>query len=274
MAHAETWLGLEGRIAVVTGAGGGLGRAIASGFAVAGARLVLLDRDMVTCEETTAALRAKGAEATAMKCDVTDPEDVAAAADRTARTLGACQVLVNNAGLLRPGPIATLTLEEWNRLISVNLTGYFLCAKAFGRQMLEKKQGAIVHVASIAGRHPQPWSGAYSVSKAGVVMLSQQLALEWGPSGVRSNVVSPGLVRTPMTDAYYRIPEVAERRAGMVPLRRVATTGDIADVTAFLASDRASYVNGEDVCCDGGFGRVLMGLVPRPGFEARDPAEG
>jgi NAD(P)-dependent dehydrogenase (short-subunit alcohol dehydrogenase family) len=267
------WLGLTGRIAVVTGAGGGLGRAIATALATAGARLVLLDRDRTTCEETAAALRAEGAVATATRCDVTNPEDVAAAADATARTLGACQVLVNNAGLLRPGPIATLTLEEWNRLIAVNLTGYFLCAKAFGRQMLEAKQGAIVHVASIAGRHPQPWSGAYSVSKAGIIMLSQQLALEWGPSGVRSNVVSPGLVRTPMTDAYYRIPEVAERRAGIVPLRRVATTRDIADVAAFLASDRAGYVNGEDVCCDGGFGRVLMGLVPRPGFEARDPAE-
>jgi NAD(P)-dependent dehydrogenase (short-subunit alcohol dehydrogenase family) len=274
MVGTGSWLGLEGRIAVVTGAGGGLGRAIAGGLATAGARVVLLDRDPITCEETAAALRAQGAEATAMKCDVTDPEDVAAAADSTARTLGACQVLVNNAGLLRPGPIATLTLEEWNRLISVNLTGYFLVAKAFGRQMLERKQGAIVHVASIAGRYPQPWSGAYSVSKAGVVMLSQQLALEWGPSGVRSNVVSPGLVRTPMTDAYYRIPEVAERRAGIVPLRRVATPQDIADLAAFLASDRAAYVNGEDVCCDGGFGRVLMGLVPRPGFEARDPAEG
>ncbi|MDE2006941.1 MAG: SDR family oxidoreductase [Rhodospirillales bacterium] len=270
---AEHWLGLEGQIVVVTGAGGGLGRAIATGFAEAGGRLVLLDRDPVTLEETAALVRAAGAEATARRCDVTDPEDVADAADRTARALGPTDVLINNAGLLRPGPIASLTLEEWNRLLGVNLTGYFLCAKAFGRQMLERKSGAIVHVASIAGRHPQPWSGAYSVSKAGVVMLAQQLALEWGPSGVRSNVVSPGLVRTPMTEAYYRIPEVAERRAGIVPLRRVATPRDIADAALFLASPRAGYINGEDVCCDGGFGRVLMGLVPRPGFEARDPAE-
>ena len=267
----DGWLGLGGRVAVVTGAGGGLGRAIAATLAQAGARLVLLDRDLATCEETASGLGA--AAALALKCDVTDPEDIAAAADRTARSLGPAAVLVNNAGLLRPGPIASLTLEEWNRLIAVNLTGYFLCAKAFGRQMLEAKRGALVHIASIAGRHPQPWSGAYSVSKAGIVMLSQQLALEWGPSGVRSNVVSPGLVRTPMSDAYYRIPEVAERRAGIVPLRRVATPQDIAEVAAFLASDRAGYVNGEDICCDGGFGRTLMGLVPRPGYEPRDPAE-
>ncbi len=271
---AAHWLGLEGRIVVVTGAGGGIGRAVAAGFAEAGARLVLLDADRASAEATAAALAgAPGGPARVHRCDVSDPEAVAAAADATARDLGPCDVLINNAGLLRPGPIASLTLEEWNRLLSVNLTGYFLCAKAFGRQMLARKSGAIVHVASIAGRHPQPWSGAYSVSKAGVVMLAQQLALEWGPSGVRSNAVSPGLVRTPMTEAYYRIPEVAEKRAEIVPLRRVATPADIADAALFLASPRAGYINGEDLCCDGGFGRVLMGMVPRPGFEARDPSE-
>ena len=266
---AAHWLGLEGRIVVVTGAGGGIGRAVAAGFAEAGARLVLLDADRASAEATAAALAsAPGGPARVHRCDVSDPEAVAAAADATARDLGPCDVLINNAGLLRPGPIASLTLEEWNRLLSVNLTGYFLCAKAFGRQMLARKSGAIVHVASIAGRHPQPWSGAYSVSKAGVVMLSQQLALEWGPQGVRSNVVSPGLVRTPMSEAFYRIPEVAEKRAGVVPLRRVATPADIADAALFLASPRACYVNGEDLCCDGGFGRTLMGLVPRPGYDA------
>ncbi len=265
------WLGLDGRLAVVTGAGGGLGRAISTALAAAGARLVLLDRDRGACEETASLI---GGAALCLCCDVMDPEDVAGAADQTAKSYGGADILVNNAGLLRPGPIASLTLEEWNRLLGVNLTGYFLCAKAFGRQMLARRRGAIVHVASIAGRHPQPWSGAYSVSKAGVVMLSRQLAVEWGPSGVRSNVVSPGLVRTPMSEPFYRIPEIAERRAGMVPLGRVADPTDIADVVAYLVSDRARYVNGEDLCVDGGFGRVLMGLVPRPGFEARDPAEG
>lgn len=265
------WLGLDGRLAVVTGAGGGLGRAISRALAAAGARLVLLDRDRDACEQTAALI---GTVEICLCCDVMDPEEVAAAADQTAKNHGGADILVNNAGLLRPGPIASLTLEEWNRLLGVNLTGYFLCAKAFGRQMIARGRGAIVHVASIAGRHPQPWSGAYSVSKAGVVMLSRQLAVEWGPSGVRSNVVSPGLVRTPMSEPFYRIPEVAERRAGMVPLGRVADPTDIADVVAYLVSDRARYVNGEDLCVDGGFGRVLMGLVPRPGFAARDPAEG
>ena len=125
----------------------------------------------------------------------------------------------------------------------------------------------MVHIASIASRFPQAASGAYSVSKAGVVMLSQQIALEWGPLGVRSNVVSPGLVRTPMSEAFYQAEGVAERRAKAVPLGRVATPDDIAEVVIYLGSDRAGYVNGEDICVDGGFGRTTMSTVPRPGFE-------
>jgi len=263
MTDTANYLGLAGKVCAVTGAGGGIGRAVALAMAVAGARPVLLDRDAATCAETAAALAVVGVEAPCIACDVSDPTSVTAAAKQA----GPVDILVNNAGLLRPGPIATLPLEEWNRLLSVNLTGYFLCAQAFGAGMLERKSGALVHIASIASRFPQGWSGAYSVSKAGVVMLSQQLALEWGPSGIRSNVVSPGLVRTPMSEAFYQAPGVAEKRAAIVPLGRVAAPKDIADVVVFLASDRAGYVTGEDVCTDGGFGRVLMSLVPRPGFE-------
>jgi NAD(P)-dependent dehydrogenase (short-subunit alcohol dehydrogenase family) len=253
---------------VVTGAAGGIGRAIAAGLAEAGARLILLDRDQAACDDAARALG--GAEALSIACDIADGDAVAAVAAHALRDAGPCDVLINNAGLLRAGPMATLTLAEWNALLAVNLTGYFLCAQAFGAQMLAQGKGAIVHTASIASRHPQPFSGAYSVSKAGVVMLSQQLAAEWGPQGVRSNVVSPGLVRTPMSEAFYQAPGVAERRAAMVPLGRVAAPVDIAQVALFLASDRAGYVNGEDVCVDGGFGRTLMGLVPRPGYDAAD----
>ena len=263
MTDIADYLGLAGKTCAVTGAGGGIGRAVALALAKAGARPVLLDRDGGACAETAAALSAIGVEAPCIPCDVADPASVTAAA----KTAGPCDVLVNNAGLLTPGPLATLPLEAWNRLISVNLTGYFLCAQAFGADMLRRKSGAIVHVASIAARHTQGFSGAYSVSKAGVAMLSQQLALEWGPSGIRSNVVSPGLVRTPMSEAFYQAPGVAERRAAIVPLGRVATPADIADVVVFLASDRAGYVTGEDLCADGGLGRMLMSLVPRPGFE-------
>ena len=263
MTDKTDYLGLAGKICAVTGAGGGIGRAVALALAEVGALPVLLDRDTEACAATAAALAEIGVKAPSIACDVSDPVSVT----KAAKAAGPCDVLVNNAGLLRAGPLATLPLDEWNRLLSVNLTGYFLCAQAFGAAMLERGSGAIVHVASIASRFPQGFSGAYSVSKAGVVMLSQQLALEWGPSGIRSNVVSPGLVRTPMSEAFYQAPGVAEKRAALVPLGRVAVPKDIADVVVYLASARAGYVNGEDICTDGGVGRVLMSLVPRPGYE-------
>ena len=256
------FLGLAGKTAAITGAGGGIGRAVAINMARAGAKPILLDRDAGTLAASVAELKAMGVAAPAITCDVSDPASVEAAAAQA----GPVDILVNNAGLLRAGPLATLSLAEWNALLSVNLTGYFLCAQAFGKSMLARKSGALVHIASIAGRHPQANSGAYSVSKTGVVMLSQQLAAEWGPSGVRSNVVSPGLVRTPMSEAFYQAPGVAERRAAAVPLQRVAAPKDIADVVLFLASDLAGYVNGEDICTDGAFGRTLMSTVPRPGY--------
>lgn len=257
------WLGLSGKTAAITGGGGGIGRAVAVGLAKLGVTPLLLDRDMAGCDQTLAALKAVGVEARAISCDIADEASVRAAVTEA----GPVDILVNNAGILRPGPLASLSLEEWNRLMSVNLTGYFLCAQAFGQGMLARGKGAIVHIASIASRFPQAASGAYSVSKAGVVMLSQQIALEWGPQGVRSNVVSPGLVRTPMSEAFYLAPGVAEKRANAIPLRRVATPDDIAEVVIYLASERAGYVNGEDICVDGAFGRTLMSTVPRPGFE-------
>ena len=127
--------------------------------------------------------------------------------------------------------------------------------------------GSLVHIASIAGSNAQGQSGAYSVSKAGAIMLSRQLANEWGPHGIRSNVVSPGMVITPMSQAFYDTPGVTERRSAVVPLRRVGVPQDMADAILFLASDRASYINGEEIMVDGGYANMLMNLVPRPGFE-------
>jgi len=266
MSENADWLGLRGRVCVVTGAGSGIGRAIATAMAGAGAVTALLDRNRAACEEVTAELRAEGGRALPIECDTSDAASVTAAAEEVQRSCGTCDVLVNNAGLLRAGGLDNLSLADWNQTLSTNLTGYLLCAQAFGRQMRAAGRGSIVHVASVAAHHPQPRSGAYSASKAGVAILSQQLALEWGPSGVRSNAVSPGLIRTPLSEAFYQAPGVTERRAAMVPSRRIGTPQDIADVVVYLASDRAAYVNGADVAVDGGFAAVLMDTVPRPGF--------
>ena len=264
--HSSDWLGLSGRVAVVTGGGGGIGRATAVSFARAGVKVAAIDRDEHGLAETKAKLGEFGDGHLIASCDTTSAESVAAAADTVARALGPCGILVNTAAVLRPGGLDTLSLAEWNAVLAVNLTGYFICAQAFGRQMRNAGRGSLVHIASIAASNAQGQSGAYSVSKAGVVMLSQQLAAEWGPHGIRSNVVSPGLVVTPMSQAFYDTPGVTERRTAVVPMRRIGAPQDMADAILFLASDRSSYVNGEEIIVDGGYARTLMSHVPRPGF--------
>jgi NAD(P)-dependent dehydrogenase (short-subunit alcohol dehydrogenase family) len=270
--NPSDWLGLSGRVCAVTGGGGGIGRAVALSLARAGARVAAIDLDERGLDVTAAELRALGAEPCVARCDTANAEGVAAAAAGIEKSLGPCSVLVNTAAVLRPGGLENLPLAEWNSVLSINLTGYFLCAQAFGHQMRAQGRGSLVHVASIAGSHAQGQSGAYSVSKAGVIMLSRQLASEWGPKGIRSNVVSPGMVITPMSQSFYDTPGVTERRSAVIPSRRIGMPQDMADAILFLASDRASYVNGEEIIVDGGYANMLMNLVPRPGFEGKSYA--
>jgi NAD(P)-dependent dehydrogenase (short-subunit alcohol dehydrogenase family) len=198
---------------------------------------------------------------------VSDPDSVDKAAVTVEARFGAAEVLVNAAGLLRPGALATLSLAEWNGLLAVNLTGYLICAQRFGAGMLDAGWGSIVHIASISGAHPTPHAGAYSVAKAGVVMLSHQLALEWAGQGVRSNVVSPGLIHTGMTAAFYDDPVVTAARSRVVPQGRIGQPEDIARTVLWLAGPSSDYVTGQDVTVDGGLSRALLGLLPRPGFQ-------
>ncbi len=222
-----------------------------------------LDVDEAALADTLAEANGGAGHVQAIPCDVTDPESVAAAAEQA----GVIDILVNAAGIGRPGTLIDVDMADWQRVLDINLTGYLRTARAFAPAMIARGRGSLVHIASVSARNPQPSSGAYSASKAGVLLMSQQLAYELGPSGVRSNTVSPGLVRTPMTEAYYQAPGVAERRDAAIPLRRVARADDIADVALFLASDRARYITGADIVVDGGFTQTLMGTVPRPGYD-------
>jgi len=264
---SSDWLGLSGRVCVVTGGGGGIGRAVASSLARAGARVAAIDLDERGLEVTRTELLKISSDHLVTRCDTSNALSVTAASGTIEKSLGSCGVLVNTAAVLRPGGLENLSLAEWNAVLSVNLTGYFLCAQIFGRHMRKLGRGSLVHVASIAGSHAQAQSGAYSVSKAGVIMLSRQLASEWGPQGIRSNVVSPGMVMTPMSQSFYDTPGVTERRTAVVPARRIGMPQDIADAILFLASDRSSYVNGDEITVDGGYANMLMNLVPRPGFD-------
>lgn len=267
---SDSWLKLEGKVCVVTGAAGGIGQEIARELATVGAQVALLDRDQAGARQSAADVAESGGRAIAVGCDISDKASVDAAAAAVERELGRCDVLVNNAATIYAAALMDIELERWNRLMSVNLNGFLLCAQVFGRQMIAQGGGSMVHVASISGRIPQPYSGPYSVSKAGVKMLSQLLAIELGEHGIRSNVVSPAMVRTPLTEGIYRDPAVLKKRESIVPAGRVSGPKDLAEVVTFLASPRSGYVNGQDILVDGGLSTAWLTLIPRPGFEKRD----
>jgi NAD(P)-dependent dehydrogenase (short-subunit alcohol dehydrogenase family) len=269
-AHNTDWLGLKGRVCAVTGAGGGIGAEVARQLAEVGARVALLDRDLANVHGVAEALGKTGAQVMSLACDVTSADSIQQAATQIEAAWGPVTLLVNNAGVLFADALLDISLEKWNQLLAVNLSGYLLCSQVFGRQMVAAGGGSIVHIASISASVPQPFGGAYSVSKAGVMMLSRQLAVELGEQGVRSNVVSPAMIRTPMSEGIYANPAVRERREQIVPARRISVPADIAGAVLFLASERADYISGQEILVDGGLTQAWLGLIPRPGFEKQD----
>ena len=269
---SHDWLGLNSAVCVVTGAAGGIGAVVARELVKQGASVVLLDLDLSKCTELAANLSEQSeAQISALACDISDPQSVRQAAAQVQERYGRCDILINNASVLRPASLENITLEQWNQVLSVNLSGYLLCAQAFGQQMLAQGSGSIVNIASIAAHSPQPWSGAYSTAKAGVAMLSRQFAVEWGDRGIRSNAICPGLIRTPLSAAFYADPEIERQRSAMTASRRIGEPQDIADAVLFLASARSSYINGTELVVDGGFESMPMALLPRPGYEGGRP---
>lgn len=255
--------GLAGKTCVVTGAASGIGRGIALALAAEGAAVAVLDRNAEGAAETAALIEAAGHKALAVTCDIAKPDSVIAAATTVAQWLGPVWGLVNSAGVLQSGGLTDLALEDWNHLFAINLTGYLLCSQVFGRQMLAAGGGSVVHVSSIGATHVTTGLGAYSVTKAGVIAMSNLFAAEWGSQGVRSNVILPGLIQTPLAAAAYDSPEKIAIRASAVPLRRVGQPDDLAQVALFLVSPRSAYVTGAEIAVDGGLPHNFMSLIPR-----------
>jgi NAD(P)-dependent dehydrogenase (short-subunit alcohol dehydrogenase family) len=246
---------IAGSVAIVTGGGRGLGAAIADGFAAAGARVVIGDQDADTAQVTADAIRERGGAALASQCDITNPTQVQALVDLAVRTYGALDILVNNAGINIPKPAAELTLDEWNRIINVNLTGTFVCCQSGGMQMLRQGHGCIINICSVHG-HVGSYvhqAAAYNASKAGVINLTRSLALEWGEHGIRVNGISPGPLRTELMAKRLADPDYLRKTLERIAIKRVGMPEDVVGAALFLASPAANWLTGQIIAVDGGW---------------------
>lgn len=246
------------RSTLVTGAGSGLGAAIAARFAADGDRVCVLDVDGDAAERTAASL---GKDSIGIAASITDPAAVEAALE----SFGTPDVVVNNAGIVRFGPLVDLSLADWQTVVEVNLTGTFVVARAAAtRWLAEDRSGAVVNVTSMNGVAPGPNAGAYGSTKAAIALLTQQMALEWGPAGIRVNAVAPGLIDGGMSEPIYADAETRRARESKVPLRRLGTPTDVADAVWWLASPAAAYVTGQQLVVDGGVTMAMIANLPRP----------
>ncbi len=250
--------GLDGRMAIVTGAGGGIGRAIALRLAQQGCRVGVFDIDAAGADGTAGLIRADGGTAAVATGSVARRGDVDRGAAALAKALGAADILVNNAGILRTAPFLDITDEAWRDTFGVNLDGAFHFCQAVLPAMVERCRGTIVNVASFAGKKGLPNHAAYSASKFALIGLTQCLAGEMGKHGIRVNAVCPGIiVDTAMRDVAEASAKAEgrpalEARAQAIPLRRTGVPDDIAGVVAFLASDEAAYMTGQAINVTGG----------------------
>lgn len=249
---------LDGRVALVTGASAGMGVVFARCLAAAGASVVLAARRAERLEALAAALRAGGAQAQAVRCDVAREADVDMLVAATLAAFGRIDVLVNNAGFTQIVPAEEQALADWRAQIDVNLTGVFLCAQRVGRVMLEAGRGSVVNVASILGvvGSGQVRQAAYAAAKGGVVNLTRELAAQWARRGVRVNALAPGWFPTEMTDEMFGDERSLRWMRSHTPMGRAGALPELEGPLLFLASDASSFVTGHTLAVDGGWTAV------------------
>jgi NAD(P)-dependent dehydrogenase (short-subunit alcohol dehydrogenase family) len=249
---------LDGRVALVTGGGQGIGRAYAHALGEAGAAVAIVDINQECAEAVVGELKKKGVDAMSVVADVTQEDQVDAAVKAVVDRWGKLTIGVNNAGIGLWQPSETMTKEQWDKIMALNLTGVFLCARAEGQVMLQAGYGKIIHTASMSGsivNTPQA-QAAYNASKAGVMHLTKSLAAEWAPRGVRVNSISPGYTRTLLVENLLQTPEgqqVMPRWMSMTPMGVMGEVTDLQGAVVYLAAECSDFMTGADIIIDGGY---------------------
>ncbi len=244
---------LTGKTAIVTGGSRGIGKEMAEALAEAGARLMLCARRREWLDETVTEFASRGFSVIGKVCDVSKPDEVQAIIDSTVKHFGSVDCLVNNAGVSWGAMPEEMPLEQWQKVIDVNLTGCFLFAQAAGREMLKNNSGSIINIASIAGLTSSangPFYAGYVASKAGLIGLTRELAASWGRRGIRVNAIAPGFFHSRLADAVIDIYERSIQENNIIP--RIGNEGELKGTVVFLASEASSYIMGQTIVVDGG----------------------
>ena len=243
---------LDGKVAIVTGGGRGLGRAIAMALAEAGANVTVAARTKKQIEEVKGEIETLGCRALAVPADVKDPDQVENMVEKTVSELGRVDILVNNAGILGYSWLAELSEKDWHSVIDTNLTGVFLCTKAVGKHLIGQKSGKIINVSSAAGIVGAPRQTHYHSSKAGVILFTKALALEWNRYNINVNAIAPGYFLTNLTEPMTLDKKYYENTIKKIPLRRFGNPEELGPLAVYLASDASNYMTGETIVIDGG----------------------
>jgi len=249
----DSLFGLKDKVAVITGGTKGIGLAIAIGFAKLGVKVVIASRKKDHVQEAIRHIENIGGQAHGVSAHMGRKEEINRLIEETLEHFHTIDILVNNASI-NPvfGPIIDIPDEAWEKIMSVNVTGYFRCARAAARIMMDKKRGIIINVGSMGGFKARNGTAAYCVSKAAIVMLTKALARELAPYNIRVNCLAPSIVDTQFSSALIENPELSQRELSEIPLGRFANVNDMVGNTLFLASDLSSYVTGQTICIDGG----------------------
>lgn len=243
---------VENKVIIVTGGGTGIGKYISLECAKAGAKMAIASRRLEHLEPIVKQIKDMGGQALAVVADVRKPDDIDNMVRKTIEEFGTIDVLVNNHGASFRSPLEEISLNGWNAVVSINLTGVFLCSKAVAKKFIEwKKPGNIISLSSIAGRDGSNLMAHYGAAKAGVINLTKTMALEWAKYGIRVNAIAPGFIETEGVKEVFGA-EVVEKLAKKAPLGRAGRPEEIAYTVIYLASDASAYVHGETICVDGG----------------------